>query len=68
MNGRTLWNHIEARLDSQLPGWRTRLDELRQDESEEEQRETIEFLLRALDEDRLSDRKLFSEELKGKTW
>lgn len=38
------------------------------DESEEEQRETIEFLLRALDEDRLSDRKLFPEELKGKTW
>lgn len=37
------------------------------DESEEEQRETIEFLLRALDEDRLSDRKLFPEELKGKT-
>ena len=38
------------------------------EESEEEQRETIGFLLRALDEDSLSDRKLFPEELKGKTW
>ena len=33
-----------------------------------EQRETIEYLVRALDEDRLSDRKLFSGELKGKRW
>ena len=38
------------------------------DGSEEEQRETIAFLLRALDEDRLSDRQLFPEELEGKTW
>ena len=34
----------------------------------EEQRETGEFLIRALDEDRLSDRKLFPLEKKGKTW
>ena len=33
-----------------------------------EQRETIEYLVRALDEDRLSDRKLFPKELKGKSW
>ena len=33
-----------------------------------EQRETIEYLVRALDEDRLSDRKLFPRELKGKSW
>ena len=33
-----------------------------------EQRETIEYLVRALDEDRLSGRELFPEELKGKTW
>ena len=33
-----------------------------------EQRETIEYLIRALDEDRLSDRKLFPGELKGKSW
>lgn len=34
----------------------------------EEQQETGDFLIRALDEDRLSDRKLFPRELKGKTW
>jgi hypothetical protein len=34
----------------------------------EEQRETGEYLLRSLDEDRLSDRKLFPPELQGVTW
>lgn len=34
----------------------------------DEQEETGEYLVRALDEDRLSDRKLFPEELKGTTW
>lgn len=34
----------------------------------EEQRETLEYLIRALDEDRLSNRKLFPKELKGKSW
>ena len=38
------------------------------DADPEEQRETGKFLLRALDEDRLSDRKLFPHELKGVTW
>ena len=38
------------------------------EENTEEQRETIEYLVRALDEDRLSDRKLFPEELKGESW
>ena len=38
------------------------------EEGGEEQRETIEYLVRALDEDRLSDRKLFPSELKGKSW
>lgn len=33
-----------------------------------EQRETIEHLVRALDEDRLSSCKLFPKELKGKSW
>ena len=33
-----------------------------------EQRETIEYLIHALDEDRLSDRKLFPRKLKGKSW
>ena len=35
---------------------------------EEEQRETLEYLIHALDEDRLSNRKLFPRELKGKSW
>lgn len=35
---------------------------------EEEQRETLEYLIHALDEDRLSNRKLFPKELKGKSW
>ena len=34
----------------------------------EEQRETGDYLIRALDEDRLSDRKLFPPELKGVSW
>jgi len=33
-----------------------------------EQQETGDFLIRALDEDRLSNRKLFPPELKGVTW
>ena len=33
-----------------------------------EQTETGDYLVRALDEDRLSDRKLFPPELKGVTW
>jgi hypothetical protein len=35
---------------------------------EEEQRETWEYLVRVLDEDRSSARKLFPEELKGVSW
>lgn len=34
----------------------------------EEQKETSDFLIQALDEDRPSDRKLFPPELKGVTW
>ena len=34
----------------------------------EEQQETGEYLIRALDEDRLADRPLFPPELKGVTW
>jgi hypothetical protein len=34
----------------------------------EEQRETGDYLIKVLDEDRLSDRKLFPKELKGVTW
>jgi hypothetical protein len=38
------------------------------DEDAEEQRETGAYLIRALDEDRLSDRKLFPPDLEGVTW
>ena len=39
------------------------------DESDtEEQRETLDYLIHALDEDRLSNRKLFPQEMKGKSW
>ena len=38
------------------------------DPDEEEQRETGDFLIQAIDEDRLSDRPLFPPELEGKTW
>ena len=34
----------------------------------DEQRETIQYLIHALDEDRLSDRKLFPRKLKGRSW
>ncbi len=34
----------------------------------DEQRETLEYLIHALDEDRPSNRKLFPKELKGKSW
>jgi hypothetical protein len=38
------------------------------DEDVEEQQETGEYLVQVLDEDRLSDRKLFPPEMKGVTW
>ncbi|GBO55153.1 hypothetical protein APA_3203 [Pseudanabaena sp. lw0831] len=38
------------------------------DEDVEEQQETGQYLISALDEDRLSDRKLFPVEMKGVTW
>jgi plasmid stability protein len=37
-------------------------------EDEEEQQETGQYLVQVLDDDRLSDRKLFPAELKGITW
>jgi hypothetical protein len=61
-------------LDKSLPpqDCRTELITLLQtwidEEDAEEQRETGEYLIRALDEDRLSDRPLFPSELKGVTW
>ncbi|MBW4468514.1 MAG: hypothetical protein KME07_24065 [Pegethrix bostrychoides GSE-TBD4-15B] len=38
------------------------------DEDLEEQQETGQYLIQALDEDRLSERKLFPPEMKGVTW
>ncbi|MBF2027286.1 MAG: hypothetical protein IGS48_11030 [Oscillatoriales cyanobacterium C42_A2020_001] len=38
------------------------------DEDDEEQQETGQYLIQALDDDRLSERKLFPVELKGITW
>ena len=38
------------------------------DEDSEEQQETGRYLIQALDEDRLSDRKLYPLEMKGVTW
>lgn len=61
-------------LDQHLPtkDHRGALCELLQSWIEEgdaqEQKETGEYLIRALDEDRLSDRSLFPPELKGVTW
>jgi plasmid stability protein len=37
-------------------------------EDEAEQQETGQYLIQALDDDRLSERKLFPTELKGMTW
>jgi len=39
-----------------------------EDGNPEEQQETGEYLIRALDEDRLAERPLFPPELKGVTW
>jgi hypothetical protein len=50
-----------AKLVNLLQSW---IDE----DDTTEQKETGEYLVQALDEDRLSDRKLFPSELKGVTW
>ena len=61
-------------LDQSLPPTdrRTELVTLLQSWIEEgdpaEQQETGEYLIRALDEDRLADRQLFPPDLKGVTW
>ena len=38
------------------------------DENDNEQQETGQYLIQVLDEDRLSDRQLFPSEMKGITW
>jgi hypothetical protein len=72
--GRSLDDYTLELLSKSLPpqDHRTELVTLLQtwidEEDPEEQRETGEYLIRALDEDRLSDRPLFPPELKGVTW
>lgn len=39
-----------------------------EDEDVEDQQETGKYLVQVLDEDRLSDRKVFPPEMKGITW
>ncbi len=51
----------QTRLVNMLQSW---IDE----DDAQEQQETGEFLIQALEEDRLSDRKLFPSDLKGVTW
>ena len=72
--GRSLNDYTLELLSKSLPPQdrRTELVTLLQtwldEEDPEEQRETGEYLIRALDEDRLSDRPLFPPKLKGVTW
>jgi hypothetical protein len=52
---------LQGKLVEMLQSW------IEADDAQE-QKETGEYLIRALDEDRLSDRSLFPPELKGVTW
>ena len=61
-------------LDKHLPSGERRkkamalLQSWIDDEDEQEQKDTGNYLQQVLDEDRLSDRKLFPQELQGVTW
>ena len=61
MRGESLEKEKQTKLVDVLQSW---IDE----DDAQEQQETGEFLIQALDEDRLSDRKLFPSDLKGVTW
>jgi len=54
-------NEAQGKLTALLQSWVEEGDA-------QEQRETGEYLVQTLDEDRLSERRLFPLELKGKTW
>ena len=60
--------HTDERAKDRAEGLGSLLRSWMDEENAEEQRETIEYLVRALDEDRLPDCKLFPEELKGESW
>jgi len=75
MTSPVLWQNIETRLDSSFADWRSRVDSLDAlirswaDASDGgEQRETVDCLVDGLDRERLSARKLFPEEYKGRSW
>lgn len=61
-------------LEQSIPADRTgaelaeALRRIRNEDDAADQKATGDFLIRALDEDRLSDRKLFPAGLEGKTW
>jgi hypothetical protein len=61
LTGLLLAKEKQTKLVDLLQSW---LDE----DNATEQQETGEYLIHALDEDRLSNRKLFPAELKGITW
>jgi hypothetical protein len=54
-------NDLQEELVKVLQSWIV-------DGDAQEQKQTGEYLIQALDEDRLSDRRLFPPELKGVTW
>lgn len=61
LQGYILQKEKQLKLVNVLQSW---IDE----SDEQEQQETGEYLINALDENRLSDRQLFPIELKGVTW
>ncbi len=74
-SGLNLTNQELCHIARQAETARDRADELTtliqswmDGDDADEQRETIEYLIHSLDEDRLSDRKLFPRKLKGKSW
>ena len=59
----------EARISDNRAAGLGRLFQSWMDEGDaDEQRETLEHLIQALDENRPADRKLFPKEQKGKSW
>jgi uncharacterized protein YqeY len=54
-------NDLQGKLAALLKSWIA-------EDDDQEQKETGEYLIRTLDEDRLSERRLFPPELKGTTW
>lgn len=66
---------LQVEIDPEIDASEDRADGIVQlvqswmeEDDTDEQKETLEYLIRALDEDRLSNRKLFPKELKGKSW